>query len=573
MSVQTYKQVEFIKSTGTQYLDTRFYPTSTTTVQSKFIYDVHGGGSFIGKGEGQTVETEADNFRFFWGTDGNTYLDYGSGSGLNRITGTYINSSTNIYEIEFGNRYIKDIPTNTIKLSASGVSFDGKTYTIKIFSQSDYGTIYYCKIFDNNILVRDLVPCERMSDGQLGMFDKVNEIFYEFYGSGSPIAGNYVTSEEYDFITNITKCKFHFVKNSNLVQYKKYQKDTFYTYFSPVGEITGTSGWSNIKYAFDTDQDTYASCGTSTDYIDIVLPIKINISGLFVKGNWVSAVARCMGMRIYNVNESGEETLVATTSIAENTTKYLVYCTFDDIYTNHIRLRLATSNSDGNPPTTVYPTRIISIQLYATNYRVVNSTQYDYDFVKNVKNAIVKKDKFNYFKYIDWEQPIFDSFTTWGVVSADTYYPGESGSSPQYPWQVLDGKTSGGDESDFAVTSGKTVNWYWDFKEPLALSGVTIWSRNNADKYGGTTIYTFYGKEADGSYTEIGTTKLPAVGWASKDMQINTSVYYGIKIFCSSSLDYVGIGELLLDAKQVVKGTINDYDFTTIETKYYAIRR
>ena len=46
-----------------------------------------------------------------------------------------------------------------------------------INSQSSY-KLYSCKIYDNNTLVRDFVPCYRKSDNVIWMYDLVNNQFY-----------------------------------------------------------------------------------------------------------------------------------------------------------------------------------------------------------------------------------------------------------------------------------------------------------------------------------------------------------------------------------------------------------
>ena len=43
--------------------------------------------------------------------------------------------------------------------------------------------IYSCQIYDDGVLVRDLVPCIN-ADGQIGMWDKVNGVFYGNAGTG-----------------------------------------------------------------------------------------------------------------------------------------------------------------------------------------------------------------------------------------------------------------------------------------------------------------------------------------------------------------------------------------------------
>ena len=38
--------------------------------------------------------------------------------------------------------------------------------------------IYYCKIWNGDTLVRDLIPCYRNNDSVVGMYDLVNNVFY-----------------------------------------------------------------------------------------------------------------------------------------------------------------------------------------------------------------------------------------------------------------------------------------------------------------------------------------------------------------------------------------------------------
>ncbi len=40
-----------------------------------------------------------------------------------------------------------------------------------------YGKIYYCKIYDNGTLAKDLVPCYRREDGAIGFYDRVGREF------------------------------------------------------------------------------------------------------------------------------------------------------------------------------------------------------------------------------------------------------------------------------------------------------------------------------------------------------------------------------------------------------------
>ena len=45
--------------------------------------------------------------------------------------------------------------------------------------------IYYVKIWDNGTLIRDFVPAVRKSDNEIGMYDRVNDVFYTNDGTGT----------------------------------------------------------------------------------------------------------------------------------------------------------------------------------------------------------------------------------------------------------------------------------------------------------------------------------------------------------------------------------------------------
>ena len=51
-----------------------------------------------------------------------------------------------------------------------------------------YGKMYYFKLYNDGILVRDMVPCKDMK-GVVCMYDRVENKFYYNSGSGSFTAG------------------------------------------------------------------------------------------------------------------------------------------------------------------------------------------------------------------------------------------------------------------------------------------------------------------------------------------------------------------------------------------------
>ena len=132
---------EFIKTEGKSYIDFGIKCKSTLKIQlglkmAQATGDVIIGG--IGSGE-------ADQFRFF-NYSNNAYLDFGSGAGYNRIHGGTISPNT-YYDIEIGNRYVKNMSTGGYFCSSSSVSFADKTYNLQYANDTAcIGWLYYIKV-------------------------------------------------------------------------------------------------------------------------------------------------------------------------------------------------------------------------------------------------------------------------------------------------------------------------------------------------------------------------------------------------------------------------------------------
>jgi len=55
--------------------------------------------------------------------------------------------------------------------------------------------LYSCEIYDNNVLVRNFIPCKN-PEGVVGLYDSVNSQFYQNAGSGSFTAGPEIEQED-----------------------------------------------------------------------------------------------------------------------------------------------------------------------------------------------------------------------------------------------------------------------------------------------------------------------------------------------------------------------------------------
>ena len=185
-----YTPIEYLEATGTQIIDTKIHPKDTLKIITKLIPETQ---DFLLFG---ARTSEVQSLLATFSREQGMILDYGSGSKYNRIS--YQGWSPNtIYNLVYGNRYIKDLYTNDFFASDSAVVFSEFNLNIYLFGLNINGVytptdrrgkVYYFQIYDNDTLVRDFIPVLD-GDGTPCMYDKVTKQFFYNQGTGEFIAG------------------------------------------------------------------------------------------------------------------------------------------------------------------------------------------------------------------------------------------------------------------------------------------------------------------------------------------------------------------------------------------------
>ena len=93
--------------------------------------------------------------------------------------------------VSFRNPIFTDAEGHSVNIVANQGIYDSTE--IILFGLNDYGsykefanmTLYRCKFYEGDVLIRDFVPALRTSDLTVGLFDMVNQQFYTNEGSGS----------------------------------------------------------------------------------------------------------------------------------------------------------------------------------------------------------------------------------------------------------------------------------------------------------------------------------------------------------------------------------------------------
>lgn len=180
-----YQEIEYIESTGIQYIDTGVSGECTVMIDCQGMLANNKSQIIVGS------SASRGNYFAQVTTTGKYGLSTGGYGGLTDVI--YTDRAT--FEIDFGN-------------TQRSVTVNGETHTVTSFTAntnnyalframaivgSDYyyanARIYSCKMIQQDILVRDFVPCYRKADNVIGLYDVVNDDFYINIGSGTFIKG------------------------------------------------------------------------------------------------------------------------------------------------------------------------------------------------------------------------------------------------------------------------------------------------------------------------------------------------------------------------------------------------
>ena len=186
---KNYTAVEYIESTGTQYIDTGFRATSTNI---RVVCDW------------EYTKAPSDDSIFGSESSGYSIVPYAYQS---TVLAYYVGKSAalNRSTVAANTRYVLDVTANTGTLTTNlNGSVLSSSYTqpfdsansIFVFANNKSGSaiqktsakLYSMQIYDNGVLVRDFVPCKSKKNGTHGLYDMVNKNFHGNYGTGIFIA-------------------------------------------------------------------------------------------------------------------------------------------------------------------------------------------------------------------------------------------------------------------------------------------------------------------------------------------------------------------------------------------------
>ena len=184
-----YQEVDYIQSSGTQYIDTGIKGTQNTGVELKISNITYANSKIFGS----RSSASSNNFSII--------------STASSIVEDFQNYNNNRLQVSTPISEPITLVMNNQKMQINTNEQNIGTYTsfttpgnLYIFNgagsfPNGYGLasmrLHSCKIWEGN-LIRDFVPCYRKSDNEIGLYDLVNNVFYENKGTGSFTYGSEV---------------------------------------------------------------------------------------------------------------------------------------------------------------------------------------------------------------------------------------------------------------------------------------------------------------------------------------------------------------------------------------------
>lgn len=185
-----YTELQYIESTGTQWIDTGFKPDQYTRVSLEFQATSNPSNGWI---LGVRKSTNVDSYGAMAGSSTSITSWFGTAS----VTKT-VSPITNRFNFDKNKEETTisydDGESVIISNSPSEFKSEYNLFLLNInladspANAAISGRLYSCKIYSDEQLVRDFIPCIN-PDGIIGLYDKETAIFYQNSGSGIFLKG------------------------------------------------------------------------------------------------------------------------------------------------------------------------------------------------------------------------------------------------------------------------------------------------------------------------------------------------------------------------------------------------
>ena len=183
-----YQKVEYIESTGTQYINSDYIPTSNTNMELEFEYlGTDSTGSWIPIC-GERSSTKSTYFNFFISSSGSiispNYGEYDPGTS-SEIRDLQLNTKYNLKNVGgdfFVNGQLKSSTTQVLTTGTTPIYIFAIGNKTSVDNRKIHLKLYDFKLYEGNQIVRKFIPCykkaENPEENKPGLYDLVEGKFY-----------------------------------------------------------------------------------------------------------------------------------------------------------------------------------------------------------------------------------------------------------------------------------------------------------------------------------------------------------------------------------------------------------
>lgn len=199
-----WRRFEYLQSSGIQHINTGYKPNGDTRVVMKFQYTSYNRPSALFGARNTISGSGANNFNLW--CQSNLFAAQYNGNDW----------TANQKSVDLGTSepFIVDYNKNICTVKEVSATFTKASFTVNynllllalqdvngVDNRKSAGKLYYCKVYDKDVLIRDFVPAEY--NGQYGLWDLVEDKFYPNKGTGSFTVGPEM--KNYDEIYEVRK--------------------------------------------------------------------------------------------------------------------------------------------------------------------------------------------------------------------------------------------------------------------------------------------------------------------------------------------------------------------------------
>ena len=270
-----YYQLEYIESTGLEYIDTGIIPNQNTGIEVTFSSSSFDESDLFIFGAG--TESYARSFEVYpWSNSSNWSMQYNYGNDY--IFASYTEPGENdIVTISQRKTEISCLVNGTSVYSGTHVANNFTCpNSLLLFAITRYDApltspahikMRSCKIYDDTSLIRDLVPAS--NGASIGLYDKVTAHFFTNDGGGSFIAGpiNNVNSKlpvTYQEVEYIQKHGNQFIDTGLVLNYTEgFKLEATYSTATPNSRYTIASSYNTtdaVSFEIFNDNKTRLWC-------------------------------------------------------------------------------------------------------------------------------------------------------------------------------------------------------------------------------------------------------------------------------------------------------------------------